>query len=319
MAPRGAAFQKFQGLLVVASAMAFVFGGAALRAQATTPQSADARFSEASRALSAGEAERAIQLATDYLKQHPSSARARILLARAHISRDDFDAAYRELRHVARTQPRNVDALYYLGLVSARLAELEFKKLSELAPNSARLHQLQAEALEIQDRRAVAEEAYEAALAVDPNLLDALLALGKLKRIRLACEDAVRLYERAEAIRHTYDGAYGLGVCLGSLDRDEEAAVQFRRAIRHDPRAALAWVGLGASLNKLGRSKEAIDTLQRAIALEPRMGQAYYALGLAYRTAGQTELARQAFRQAQQFGGAMGPGSEPAASGRPPE
>jgi tetratricopeptide (TPR) repeat protein len=135
-----------------------------------------------------------------------------------------------------------------------------------------------------------------------------------LKRIRLACEDAIRVYERAEAIRQTFDGAYGLGVCLGLLGRDEEAAVQFERAIRRDSRAAVAWVGLGTSLNKLGRSKEAIDKLQRAIALEPKMGEAYYALGYVYQAAGQTELAQQAFRQAQQFGGAMSTGSEPAAS-----
>jgi Flp pilus assembly protein TadD len=264
--------------------------------------------------LSSGEVERAIQLTTDYLKQHPSSSRGRILLARAYISREDFDAAYRELRHVARTQPRNVDALYYLAVVSARLAELEFNKLAELAPNSARLHQLQAEALEIQDRRIAAEAAYEAALAVDPELLDALLALAKLKRIRLACEEAIALYERAERVRGTFDGAYGRGVCHGVLGQNAEAAVHFQRAIQRDSQAAVAWVGLGTALNQTGRSKEAIDALQRAIALEPKMGEAYYALGTAYQTAGQRELAQHAFRQAQQFGGAMGSGSEPAAS-----
>jgi Flp pilus assembly protein TadD len=282
--------------------VAFVFGVVAAQAQATKTRTADAGFSEASRALSSGEGERAIQLATDYLKQHPSSSRARILLARAYISREDFDAAYRELRHVTRTQPRNVDALYYLGLVSARLAELEFKKLADLAPHSARLHQLQAEALEIQDKRIAAEAAYEAALEADPGLLDALLALAKLKRIRLACDEAIPLYERADRVRVTFEGAYGRAVCHGVLGENEQAAVQYQRAIQQNSRAAVAWVGLGTALNKLGRSKEAIDTLLRAIALEPKMGEAYYALGQAYQTAGQSELAQQAFRQAQQFG-----------------
>ena len=113
-------------------------------------------------------------------------------------------------------------------------------------------------------------------------------ALARLKRIRLACDDAIPLYEQAETVRPTFDGAYGLGVCYGYLQRDDEAVGKFEAATRRDPKAAVAWVGLGTSLAKTGRAAEGIPKLQHAIALEPKMGEAYYALGMAYQAARQT-------------------------------
>ncbi len=65
--------------------------------------------------------------------------------------------------------------------------------------------------LEVQQRNADAEKEYATALEAKPELLEALLALAKLKRIRLACEEALGLYDRAESIRPTFDAAYGLG------------------------------------------------------------------------------------------------------------
>ena len=197
-----------------------------------------------------------------------------------------------------------------MGLVSARLAEQQLLRLAEMAPESARVHQLQAEALEAQDRRSAAEEEYEAALKAKPDLLDALLPLAKLKRIRLACEDAIPLDEKSRGgPARRFDGAYGLGVCYAYLQRDEEAVGKFEAATRRDPKAAVAWVGLGTSLAKSGRPAEGIAKLQHAIALEPKMGEAYYALGMAYQAARQTELAQKAFRQAEQLGGTLDAGS----------
>jgi tetratricopeptide (TPR) repeat protein len=135
-----------------------------------------------------------------------------------------------------------------------------------------------------------------------------------LKRIRLACDEAIALYEKAETLRPTFEGAYGLGVCYGYLQRDDEAAVRFEQAIRRDSKAAVAWVGLGTSLTKTGRATKAIPKLQQAIALEPKMGEAYYALGMAYQSARQPALAQKAFQQAQRLGGTLDAGSAPETS-----
>jgi tetratricopeptide (TPR) repeat protein len=170
-----------------------------------------------------------------------------------------------------------------------------------MSPGSGRLHQLMAESLEAQDRRQAAETEYEAAIAARPDLLDPLLGLAKLKRIRLACDEAIPLYEKAEAIRPTFDGAYGLGVCESVGQNDEAAVRHFEQALQRDPRAAVAWVGLGTSLTHLHRPADAVLKLRRAIALEPGMGEAYYALGMAYQSSGDKANAAAAFEKAEQL------------------
>ena len=274
----------------------------ALTAGAQSPRATtDPELAEASHALAAGEADRALLLGRGYLKRRPGDLRALVLLVRAHLERDEFDSAYRMATRAAREHPGNVDVLYYLGLVTRRLAADEFQRLVQMAPASARVHQLQAESLEAQQRRADAEKEYAAALAANPDLLEALLALGKLKRIRLACEEAVGLYDKAESIRPTFDAAYGLGVCHSYLQNDELAVKKFEQAVRRSPSAAVAWAGLGTSLVKLRRTAEGITKLQRAIVLAPDMDEAHYMLGMAYQASGDAARAQEAFKKAEQL------------------
>lgn len=291
--------------LTLAAAIVAVLAAASpvVDAQATRAE-ADPRMTGAARALSAGDLDRARQLGTAYLKQHPDDPHGRVLLARIEIGAGHLEAAYDQLRRAVSVDPRNVDALYYQGLVTARLSQSQFEHLESMAPGSARLHQLAAESLESQDRRQAAEVEYEAALAAQPNLLEALLGLAKLRRIRLACDEAVPLYEKAEASRPTFDAAYGLGVCESARQQDEAAAAHFEQAIARDPLAAVAWVGLGTSLTHLRRPVEAIAKLRRAIALEPDMGEAYYALGMAYQASNDKVNAGAAFRKAEQLAAA---------------
>jgi tetratricopeptide (TPR) repeat protein len=261
----------------------------------------DTRLTEATRALSAGDATRAFELATAYLKQHPGAAAARVLLARVHIERGELDDAYQQLDRALRAEPRNVDALYYFGIVTSELAVKSLDAVVERSPTSARAKQIAAETLEAEDRRTEAEAAWEAALAANPNLLEALLGLAKLKRIRLDCEGAMALYTRAEAITPTFDAAYGLGTCELRQQRLDVARQRFQEAIARDPRAAVAHVGLGSTLLGLGQSAEAIASLQRALALEPAMTEAWYLLGRAQQAAGNAAAAKEAFARAEQL------------------
>jgi tetratricopeptide (TPR) repeat protein len=273
----------------------------AAQATATRPAAADTRLADAARALSAGDAARASELATAYLKQHPGAAPARVVLARVHLERGELDAAYVELDRALRSDPRNEDALYYFGLVTSELAVKSLDEVVERSPASARAKQIAAETLEAQDRRTEAEAAWEAALAANPNMLDALLGLAKLKRIRLDCDGAMALYTRAEVITPTFDAAYGLGTCELRQQRLDAARQRFEEAIARDPRAAVAHVGLGSTLLGLGRSAEAIASLQRAVALEPAMTEAWYLLGRAQQAAGNSAAAQEAFARAERL------------------
>jgi Flp pilus assembly protein TadD len=126
--------------------------------------------------------------------------------------------------------------------------------------------------------------------------------LAKLKRTRLQqCDEGVGLYERAEAIRPTFDGAFGLGTCFAVLEDDERAIAHFRIALQRDPKAAVAWEGLGTALARSGRVAEGIEALERAVAIAPRMSEAYYSLGQAYRKSGNEERSRVAFEKAREL------------------
>lgn len=281
-------------VLVTSDAMAMAQGAA-------KPAAPDTRLAEAERARSAGDLARAADLATAYLRQHPRDTAARVLLARVHIERHELDAAYLQLDRVLRENSRHVDALYYLGLVTSQLAAERLDALVARAPDSARAQQLLAEALEAQDRRTEAEAAWQAALDKNPTLLDALLGLAKLKRIRLDCDGAVALYTRAEAVTPTFEGAYGLGSCYLRQQQLDAALPRFEQAVARDARAAIARAGLGATLLGLSRLPEAVAALTRATQLEPAMTEAWYLLGRAQQAAGNRVAAQEAFARAEQL------------------
>lgn len=289
--------------VLVGSVLAgLVLIGAGAGAQPSSPKP-DSRLVEAQRALTRGELARAFELGSAYVKAHPRQARGYVLLARVHMERDEPDQAYEQLDRALRADPRNVDALAYLGLVSGQLAASAFERLATEAPGSARVLQLQGETFEAQDRRTDAEKAYHAALTVQPDLLDALLPLARLKRMRLACDEAIALYERAEAVRPTFDSAYGLGFCLAYMQDDAAAVTRYEQAVKLDPTAAVAWSGLGSALVKVGRVPDGVAALKRSITLEPRMSESWYGLGMAYRAIGDAVRSQEAFAKAEQLRG----------------
>jgi tetratricopeptide (TPR) repeat protein len=273
---------------------------AAVEAQAPKAES-HAGLTPVTRALSAGDMDRALSLAKSYVQRQPNDVAGEVLLIRVYLERDEIDAAYRAATAAARRHPADTNVLYYLGLITRELAAQQFERLAKIAPDSARVHQLQAEMFDVQERRADAEKEYAAALAAQPDLLEALLGLAKLQRIRLACEEARALYERAEAVRPTFDAAYGLGVCLGYLQNDHLAVKHFEQAVQRNPSAAVAWAGLGTSLVKLGRTADGIAKLQRAIALAPGMDEAHYMMGMAYQASGDPVRAQESFKKAEQL------------------
>jgi tetratricopeptide (TPR) repeat protein len=259
------------------------------------PEPAAAAVVAATGALAAGDLDQAAALANGHLRQHPRSAAARVVLARVHMARGDLDAAWRALDRAVADHPRDVDALYYLGQVAAQLAAEQFERLAQQSPMPARGHQVLAESLEAQERRSEAEREYQAALDAKPDLLEALLGLARLQRIRLDCDGARTLYARAEAVRPTFEAAYGLGACLLREQAHDAARAQFEKAVARDPRSVVALVGLGSALLGLNRAAEAIVPLERAVAIEPVMDDGWYVLGRAYQAAGRPELAQRAF------------------------
>jgi tetratricopeptide (TPR) repeat protein len=257
---------------------------------------------EATRELYRGNYQKAAALAEQRVKANPKDAAARVMLARARLGRGENDAAWRELQRALRLDPANVDALYFLGRLSELLAQVEFRNLYAMAPDSARVHQLLAESADAAGNREEAVEEYMAALKGNPRSEEVLIALGDIKRMGLRFEEAAEYYRRALEINsRDYDSAYGLGVCHLRLGQPDKAEASFRRAAALDPGSAVAHFALGDALFQLGKPEEAMKALETAAKLEPAMRQAYILLGRAYQEMGRREEAAEAFRKVREM------------------
>lgn len=303
--------------VLIGAALLVALYDPAVDAQKSRPSS-DVRLVEGSTALYGGDPEKALRLATEVLKERPGDIQARLLAARAHIAAERYSAAYDELRRAERTDPRNVDVLYYLGMVAGHLATTEFDRLYVLEPDGARVHQLMAESLKLQGRQADAAAEYERALAANPRLLEVLIELGRVRREQSNCEAAIPLYERAQAIRSSFEAAYGLGVCLVFQNEHKRAIEALRVALTHDPGSAVAHLALGSALLHIGDAEPAVRELEQSVALEPKLRQAHYLLGRAYRALGLEERSRQAFAQADALAQAERLGDQKALGVDPP-
>jgi tetratricopeptide (TPR) repeat protein len=279
-------------------ALGFTLGILAAPLEAAGPP--DAR--ECVSAFYRGDYPKAVELARERLETQPGDVEARIILARSEAALGRFDAAYDSFREALRLEPRNPDALYYVGFTAGVLAQAEYERLFALAPESPRAHQLLGEAHQAQGRTKEAEAQYKAVLEKSPDSVEALVALGDITRKGLRFDEAFAYYSRATALApRSFDAHYGVGACRTYQGKPVEAIESFRRALALEPGSAAARLALGISLLQTSQTEAAVTELEAATALEPQMRQAYYHLGRAYKMLGRSADADAAFAKVQEL------------------
>ena len=142
-----------------------------------------------------------------------------------------------------------------------------------------------------ENNRAQAIEAYDHALSIDPQKVDALLNCGTLcyeeGNLKKAAEYFMRALQvdPANALAH-----FNLGSVLEEVGRLEAARLHLRDAVRLDPRYPDAHYNLAFVCEKLGARNEARRHWQAYIALDPASPWCGYArqrlAGAKARTAG---------------------------------
>ena len=251
---------------------------------------------EVTRALFRGEPERAAELAEKHLRKYPKDAPVRVILARAELAQGKFQKAYQELEKALATDPRNIDALYYLAIVSRVLSHQEYQRLYAMAPDSTRVHLLMAEAALAEEKFTEAEAEYLAALKSNPGSVEVLTALGELKRSQSKFDEAIAYYTQAERVGPlNYDIAYGLGACYTYKQEHLRAIEYLRKAVALAPDSAAGRFALGNALFQGGQTEAAIPELKAAIKREPQLKQSYFLLGRAYQKLGRQAEAKAAF------------------------
>jgi Tfp pilus assembly protein PilF len=198
--------------------------------------------------LDAGLAEEAIKELEAAVNSDPSSVSATILLARAYQAHHETPAAGRTLEAAV---ARGLDA----APIYAQLAEIyELSGHVESAIPAMRL-----------------------AIQRDPANESYRFRYGMLLTDTKAPAAAVmRIHEALEAFPHSVRLWFALGVAQSALDKSQDAAEAFNRAVEIDPKFAPALAYLGMVNDQQGHYAEALVLYERALAIDDSLAGAHY-------------------------------------------
>ena len=144
-----------------------------------------------------------------------------------------------------------------------------------------------------------AEDKFERALALKPELSDAHFNLARAQTEQGRVVDAENSYRRAIVTQPTHASAhYNLANLLRGQGRLTEAETCYREALAADSDFAEAHCNLGYTLYALGKASESEGCFRRAIALSPGYGEAHSNLGITLQDLGRLDEAENSHRQA---------------------
>ncbi len=196
----------------------------------------------------------------------------RIAIGLKHHQLGQFELAESAYREVLLSDPRNSEALYYLGVLASQLGN----KLSAV--------ELIGKAIEIDSSKGIYYY----------NLGEALQVLGRL-------DEAVVAYRLALQRDPTdAESLNNLGRALQTLGNPDEAIICYRRSLELRPNDVEALNNLGGLHQTRGDLTAAIANYEMAIQLRPDFVQVYCNLGSALKANGQPDAARKCFVQALQ-------------------
>jgi len=279
-----------------------LLGGPSLAQSPSSPSVAAPGLKAGLQDLFTGDYAKAAAVAQQHLKVNSRSVEALVLLARAQMAQGQYPPAFSSLRKALSYSPDHVEALYFMGKLASALSQMEYQRLAQLAPDSARIHQLMGDNYQAVGELKKAQEEYEAALLLQPDLKDVALELAEMLRTQGRFEEALKFYSQIleRSPRH-FPSLYGAALCYKALQQNDKSLEFFQLAASADPKDAASRFALGAALMVKGEPAKAVEALQTAVRLDPSMRGAYSLLGRALQMTGQPELATQAFEKAQQL------------------
>ena len=227
-------------------------------------------------------------------RQNRRDAAAQTAYGRALVRVGRYRDAERALRDAARLQSDSIESLFELAKVAFarddyRASRAACRALERKSRNHVLTHVCRARAFLVWNRSGRAFEEVEAAIGVDPNHFEALLALGDAHRLRAALSESEEAYRRAIAIDGSrWEPHYGLGLLYSNARREAPALEAFRAAARLDAGNP----DLQYQIAIRSRGDEARRLLESAVATRPEWVEALVALADIELRAGDTAAAR---------------------------
>lgn len=210
------------------------------------------------------------------LEREPSAEDWEGLLhaARAHHRAGELEQAELGYRAILAHDPDHADALHMLGLLACQLQRRDIGiPLIERAiardGTVPAYHVNLGNALVSEARAADGAKAFRAALALDPNCVDALANLATVLK-RQDREAALVLYERALALNPDHaESHFGLAGVLRRLERYEEAERHYRRTLELRPSLTLVRRELARFFYYRQRFEEAASVYREWLRVRP--------------------------------------------------
>lgn len=202
------------------------------------------------------------------------------------------------LKVLERAQPTDPNLLYTAYRTYTELAARTLATLAQVAPESAQMHRILAQAQQSQDDFSGAVAQYRKALELDPGLPGLHFELGQAILANSTDEPSRQEAEKEFLLALAEDPSdanshYMLGEIAWMRTKPEEAFTQYEEAVRLRPDFVDAHIALGKALTTLGRPAEALQHLLESVRLDPQNEVAHYRLAQAYRKLGRAEDAEQ--------------------------
>ncbi len=211
-------------------------------------------------------------------------------------------AAEKQYRAVIRSQPKNAEALYLLGMLCFDTGRWEmsagFMERSIRAAEAARRKAdpqwrlACGSAWQRVDEQEKALAQFDKALAEEPDSVDALFCRGTALQSLERLDEAIEAYKvTLDRDPHHVEAAYNIGVTLRDAKKPEIALKALQKTILLKPDHAEAYEALAPVMEDLGWREDALEIYRRAIELQPDKVSLITAYSLALMTSNKVEEA----------------------------
>jgi tetratricopeptide (TPR) repeat protein len=240
----------------------------------------------------------------EILSRDPRNVDALFFLGLASAQQGHFQEAVTSLRKAVKIGPKHAAAHNLLGESLKELGEADealrcFDRAIALQPQLPNAHLGRANLLLRLSRPAEALESFDRAISVHPGSVEAWNGRGNLHAALGHNEDAIACFDRAILLAPDSAELHAnRGSALAALGRHEDALESFDRALAANPRFAEVLVNQGNSFSKLDRNEEALRSYDRAIAIRPDLAGAHLSRGFALHQAQRFDHALASFDRA---------------------